>query len=70
MLVLVGRHCRRREAAAEASFSMVCINASASALRPCDSSQRGDSGNALRRYHTMSEPTPAIANIGRQPKVG
>ena len=52
------------------SFSIVCINASASSVRPCDSSQRGDSGRFLRRYQTMSEPTPAMMNIGRQPKAG
>ena len=52
------------------SFSMVCIRASASALRPCASSQRGDSGKFLRRYQTTSEPRPAMMNIGRQPQVG
>src|SRR5205814_7425114 len=55
---------------AAASFSIDCIKASASAVRPCASSQRGDSGSDLRRYQTMSEPMPAITNIGRQPQVG
>ena len=52
------------------SFSIAVIKASASAARPCDSSQRGDSGKFLRRYQTTSEPTPAMMNIGRQPKLG
>ena len=52
------------------SFSIDCIKASASAVRPCDSSQRGDSGRFLRRYQTTSEPMPAMTNIGRQPKAG
>ena len=52
------------------SFSIACIKASASAVRPFNSSQRGDSGSALRRYQTISEPTPAMTNIGRQPQVG
>ena len=52
------------------SVSIDCIKASASALRPCDSSQRGDSGSRLRRYHTISEPMPAMTNIGRQPQLG
>ncbi len=52
------------------SFSIACIRDSASAVRPCDSSQRGDSGRFLRRYQTISEPMPAMTNIGRQPKVG
>ena len=52
------------------SFSIVCINASASAARPCASNQRGDSGRFLRKYQTISEPIPAITNIGRQPQVG
>ena len=53
-----------------ASFSIACISASASSVRPCDSSQRGDSGRFLRRYQTISEPMPAMTNIGRQPKFG
>jgi hypothetical protein len=56
--------------AVAASFSIAFIRASASSVRPFDSSQRGDSGKALRRYQTMSEPMPAITNIGRQPQVG
>ena len=44
--------------------------ASASAIRPTDSSQRGDSGNALRRYQTTSAPNPPSANMARQPKCG
>ena len=52
------------------SFSIAVIKASASAARPCDSSQRGDSGKFLRRYQTTNEPTPAMMNIGRQPKLG
>ena len=55
---------------AATSASMVCISASASASRPCASSQRGDSGRFLRRYHTISAPTPAMTNIGRQPQFG
>src|SRR6202048_1243660 len=54
-------------AAVAASFSIACISASASAVRPCVSSQRGDSGSDLRRYQTTSEPRPQITNIGRQP---
>src|SRR6202034_3966101 len=53
-----------------ASVSIACISASASSSRPSDSNQRGDSGKFLRRYQTMSEPTPAMTNIGRQPKFG
>ena len=59
---------RRQRPAARASVS---ISASAPRPRPrgrCASSQRGDSGSALRRYQTISAPTPAITNIGRQPK--
>ena len=56
--------------AVAASCSIAVISASASASRPFDSSQRGDSGSALRRYQTMSEPTPAMMNIGRQPQAG
>ena len=52
------------------SASIDVIKASASAVRPSDSSQRGDSGSALRRYQTIREPTPAMMNIGRQPKLG
>ena len=55
---------------AEASFSIAWISASASSVRPFDSSQRGDSGSALRIHHTISEPTPAMTNIGRQPNAG
>src|SRR5664280_1238025 len=57
-------------APAVTSFSIDVIKASASALRPFDSSQRGDSGKFLRRYQTISEPTPAMMNIGRQPQAG
>ena len=52
------------------SFSIACIKDSASAVRPCDSSQRGDSGRFLRRYQTISEPRPAMTNIGRHPQAG
>ncbi len=55
---------------AAASRSIDCINASASAVLPCASSQRGDSGSALRKYQTMSAPIPATTNIGRQPNIG
>ena len=55
---------------AAASRSMNCISASASAVLPCASSQRGDSGSVLRKYQTMSAPIPAMTNIGRQPNVG
>src|SRR5471030_124942 len=51
----------------EASRSISCISASASAVLPLASSQRGLSGSFLRRYQTTSAPTPAMANIGRQP---
>ena len=54
----------------EASRSIACISASASASLPLASSQRGLSGRFLRRYQTTSAPTPAITNIGRQPKLG
>src|ERR1700675_422800 len=54
----------------ETSRSIACISASASAGLPLLSSQRGLSGNFLRRYQTIRAPTPAIANIGRQPKSG
>ena len=57
-------------AVAVTSFSIVCISASASAVRPCASSQRGDSGKFLRKYQTISEPIPAMMNIGRHPQVG
>jgi len=43
---------------------------SASMWRPWDASQRGDSGMFLRRNQTISAPTPAMANIQRQPKRG
>src|SRR5215468_7827002 len=54
----------------EASRSISCISASASAARWWVSSQRGLSGRLLRRYQTISAPTPAMTNIGRQPKLG
>src|SRR5438046_1846709 len=54
----------------ETSLSIDCRRASASAVRPTASSQRGDSGNALRRYQTTSAPSPPSANIGRHPKGG
>src|SRR5690348_4315223 len=54
----------------DTSASIVCISASASASRPLVSSQRGLSGRFFRRYQTISAPTPAITNIGRQPQVG
>src|ERR1700754_139017 len=53
-----------------ASFSIDCIRASASAVRPTASSQRGDSGSDLRRYQTISAPTPPSTNIARQPNSG
>src|SRR6202158_3327205 len=49
---------------------MDCRRASASAVRPTDSSQRGDSGNALRKYQTARAPSPPSANMARQPKCG
>src|SRR5476651_289824 len=52
------------------SLSISFISASASASRPLVSSQRGLSGSFLRRYQTIRAPTPAMANIGRQPKLG
>ncbi len=52
---------------AAASRSISVSSASASSWWPWVSSQRGDSGRFLRRYHTISAPTPAITNIGRQP---
>lgn len=59
-----------RGPALAASRSIALISASASALRPLDSSQRGDSGSALRRYQTTKAPTPAMTNISRQPRPG
>src|ERR1700681_3157525 len=53
-----------------ASFSIDCISASASAVRPTASSQRGDSGRLLRRYQTISAPIPPMTNIARQPNSG
>ncbi|HEY7247210.1 MAG TPA: hypothetical protein VH678_25335 [Xanthobacteraceae bacterium] len=50
-----------------AFFSIDSISASASAARPCVSNHRGDSGRDLHRYHTTSEPSPQITNMGRQP---
>ena len=54
----------------DASCSIDCISASASSVRPCASSQRGNSGRFLRRYQTISEPMAAMTNIGRHPHVG
>src|SRR5438477_4235884 len=54
----------------DASRSINSISASASAVLPLVSSQRGLSGRFLRGYQTISAPTPAMANIGRQPKLG
>src|ERR1700722_7410678 len=53
-----------------ASRSIDCISASASSERPTASTQRGDSGSALRRYQTISAPMPPSTNIARQPKLG
>ena len=55
---------------AATSRSIVSISASASAVRPFASRQRGDSGSALRRYQTISAPMLAIKKSGRQPKLG
>src|SRR3954464_1417050 len=55
---------------AAVAFSIARLRALAFSLRPFDSSQRGDSGRFLRRYQTISEPMPAMMNIGRQPQVG
>src|SRR5450830_44187 len=52
------------------SASMVCISASASAPRPTDSSQRGDSGRDFRKYHTTMAPIPPSTNMARQEKFG
>src|SRR5215469_6719754 len=52
------------------STSMDFKIASDSSLRPIDSSQRGDSGNALRLYQTTSAPSPASTNMARHPKRG
>src|SRR5260370_845534 len=54
----------------DASRSISVSTASASAARPFDSSQRGDSGIALRRYHTIRAAMPTITNIQRQPQFG
>ena len=54
----------------DASRSIACISASASAVLPALSSQRGLSGSFLRRYQTIRAPTPAMTNIGRQPNSG
>jgi hypothetical protein len=53
-----------------ASLSIAATIASASSIRPCDSSQRGDSGKFLRSHQTISAPMPAITNIGRHPQFG
>src|SRR5580698_5253070 len=52
------------------SASIALSTFSASSERPCDSSQRGDSGIRLRRNQTTRAPTPTITNIQRQPYVG
>ena len=52
------------------SSSMDCRIASASFVRPMDSSQRGDSGSDLRKYQTPSPPKPANTNMTRQPMGG
>src|SRR5580704_14631835 len=52
------------------SLSMADSKASASSVRPTDSSQRGDSGNFFRKYQTTSAPSPPSMNIARQPNVG
>lgn len=44
--------------------------ASASAVRPIDSNQRGDSGKAFRKCQTTSAPNPPSKNIMRQPNFG
>src|ERR1700744_4511623 len=49
------------------SLSIADVTASASASRPTDDSHRGDSGRALRKYHTTSAPAPGITNIQRHP---
>ena len=49
---------------------MASRSAWASSSRPTDSSQRGDSGSAFRKYHTTSAPIPPITNITRQPNLG
>ena len=54
----------------DTSASISLITRSASSRWPLDSSQRGDSGIFLRRYHTTRAPTPTITNIQRQPTVG
>src|SRR5580700_5515187 len=54
----------------EDSRSIACKIAPACSLRPTDSSQRGDSGSALRKYQTTSAPRPPIRNMARQPNLG
>src|SRR6266699_2800189 len=58
---------RRGASPDEDSRSIACRMAFASSLRPTDSSQRGDSGSALRKYQTTSAPSPPRINIARQP---
>src|SRR3982074_3787639 len=53
-----------------ASRSIDCISASASSVRPTASSQRRDSGTALRTHQKMSAPMPPSPNIARQPNSG
>src|SRR3978361_1688381 len=50
--------------------SMLVSSASASSVRPTDSSQRGLSGSALRIYQTARAPMPPRTNMLRQPKAG
>ena len=59
-----------RGAPLETSASILDIRASASAVRPTDSSQRGLSGRFLRKYQTISAPTPPSTNSARQPYSG
>ncbi len=43
--------------------------ASASAERPTDSSQRGDSGSLARSIQTMAAPSEPATNIQRHPSM-
>src|SRR6478672_11440379 len=52
------------------SASIAARTFSASSVWPLDSSQRGDSGSARRKYQTISVPTPVMTNIQRQPNCG
>src|SRR5579864_5505408 len=61
-----GSGARPREDSSSIAFKIVL----ASSFLPTDSSQRGDSGRALRKYQTTSAPRPPSINMARQPNLG